>query len=58
MTADERCPKHEGGVHCWHSYGTTGYKGKYEMRIPVKCCHCGKRAAQVRFVPPEAIEYE
>jgi hypothetical protein len=40
----DRCPKHEGEEHCWHSYGMTGYTGKYQLTIPVRCCHCKETA--------------
>lgn len=58
MDEQAKCPKHRNGLHCWHDFGSTGYKGKYEMRTRVECCHCGLKATKVEFCPDEAIEYD
>lgn len=34
------CDKHQGGKHCWHRVGATGFSGRYEESFMVECCHC------------------
>lgn len=57
LSADQ-CRTHEGGEHCWHSYGNTGYSGRYQTSTPVKCCHCGAKAKLIEFSPSREIIYE
>ena len=54
----DKCPTHRNGTHCWHDTGSTSYKGKYEMRTRVQCCHCMLTATKVEFSPDEAIEHD
>lgn len=48
MKDERHCKKHEGGQHCWHDVGHSGFSGKYESTVPVQCCHCLVRAEQRR----------
>lgn len=60
MTTDERvCPKHQGGVHCWHHDNSRnkGYSGKYDTYVPIACCHC-KRIATRRESGSGGINYD
>jgi len=58
MDDQAKCPIHRNGQHCWHDCESTGYRGKYEMRTRVQCCHCMLVATKVEFVPDEDIEYD
>lgn len=50
MSEIKKCRAHDGGEHCWHEDGNTGFRGKYETFEPVKCCHCGSLATRNRKI--------
>jgi hypothetical protein len=56
--ANGLCPTHSSHLHCWHESGSKSFKGKYEERTPVQCCHCMKTATKVEFRPNKVIEYD